>query len=165
SLSRRGFVKGTAAAAGGLLLGRSGRAETPKGAPMDIDALKKACKGVVAARGDANFTELIHGNLWNRLIPRRAPQLVIRIKDEQDVITAIHFARENKLKVVLRGGGHNWCQPTLRNTGLLIELRELNKAISIDVWAGQVVVQPIMRNRAMHKVLKARGLVAASRHC
>ena len=73
SFSRRGFVKGTAAAAGGLLLGRSGRADTPKGTPMDIDALKKACKGVVAAPGDANFTELIHGNLWNRLIPRRAP--------------------------------------------------------------------------------------------
>ena len=70
SFSRRGFVKGTAAAAGGLLLGGSGRAETPKGAPMDIDALKKACKGVVAAQGDANFTELIHGNLWNRLIPQ-----------------------------------------------------------------------------------------------
>jgi len=29
---------------------------------MDIDALKKACKGVVAAQGDANFAELIHGN-------------------------------------------------------------------------------------------------------
>ena len=76
SFSRRGFVKGTAAAAGGLLLGRSGRAETPKGKPMDIDALKKACKGVVAARGDTNFTELIHGNLWNRLIPSRAPRVV-----------------------------------------------------------------------------------------
>ena len=86
SFSRRGFVKGTAAAAGGLLLGRSGRAESPKGGPMDIDALKKACKGVVAAQGDANFTELIHGNLWNRLIPRRAPQIVIRVKDERGVV-------------------------------------------------------------------------------
>src|SRR6516165_6609702 len=98
SVSRRGFVKGTAAAAGGLLLGRASRAENTKGTPMDIEGLKKACKGVVAAQGDANFTELIHGNLWNRLIPRRAPQMVVRIKDGQDVIAAIRFARENKLK-------------------------------------------------------------------
>ena len=85
---------------------------------MDVDALKSACKGVVAAQGDANFAELIHGNLWNRLIPNRAPQIAVRVKDEQDVIAAIRFARENKLKVVVRGGGHNWCQPTLRNGGM-----------------------------------------------
>src|ERR1041385_8179930 len=165
SFSRRGFVKGTAAAAGGLLLGRTGRAENPKGTPMDIDALKKACKGVVAAQGDANFTDLIHGNLWNRLIPRRAPQIVVRVKDEQDVIATIHFARENKLKVVVRGGGHNWCQPTLRNSGLLIDLSELNKVISIDVEARKAVVQPIISNRDIQKTLNAKGLAYPSGHC
>src|SRR6476660_687071 len=165
SVSRRGFVKGTATAAGGLLLGRTGRAENPKGTPMDIEALKKACKGVVAAQGDASFTELIHGNLWNRLIPRRAPQIVIRVKDEQDVIAAIHFARENKWKVVVRGGGHNWCQPTLRNSGLLIDLSELNKVISIDVQGRKAVVQPIISNRDIQKVLNAKGLAYPSGHC
>ena len=166
SFSRRGFVKGTAAAAGGLLFGGSGRAETSKkGATMDIEALKKSCKGVVAAQGDANFPELIHGNLWNRLIPRRAPQIVVRIKDEQDVIAAIRFARENKLKVVVRGGGHNWCQPTLRNDGLLIDLAELNKVISIDVGARKAVVQPIISNRDIQKTLNAKGLAYPSGHC
>ena len=165
SFSRRGFVKGTAAAAGGLLLGRTGRAENPKGTPMDIEALKKACKGIVATQGDANFTELIHGNLWNRLIPRRAPQIVIRVKDEQDVIAAIHFARENKLKVVVRGGGHNWCQATLRNGGLLIDLSELNKVISIDVGARKAVVQPVISNRDIQKVLNPKGLAYPCGHC
>ena len=165
SLSRRGFVKSTAAAAGGLLLGRSGGAETPKEPPMDIEALKKACKGVVAVPSDANFTQLIHGNLWNRLIPDRAPQIVVRVKDEQDVIAAIHFARENKLKVVVRGGGHNWCQPTLRNGGLLIDLSELNKVISIDVGGRKAVVQPIISNRDVQKVLNAKGLAYPSGHC
>ena len=132
---------------------------------MDIDALKKACKGVVAAQGDANFTELIHGNLWNRLIPSRAPQIVIRVKDEQDVIAAIHFAQENKWKVVVRGGGHNWCQPTLRNSGLLIDLSELNKVISIDVGARKAVVQPVISNRDIQKVLNPKGLAYPSGHC
>src|SRR5260370_41836923 len=102
SFSRRGFVKGTAAAAGGLLLGRSGRADTPRGAPMDIDALKKACKGVVAARGDANFTELIHGNLWNRLIPRRAPLGEKRVQDDHAVLAPTHSARERDFTDDLR---------------------------------------------------------------
>ena len=138
------------------MLGRSGRAETPKGAPMDIDALRQACNGVVAARGDANFTELIHGNLWNRLIPDRAPQVVVRVKDEQDVIAAIRFARENGLKVVVRGGGHNWCQPTLRNGGMLIDVSELNKIISIDVGARKAVVQPVVSNRDVQKAQRER---------
>src|ERR1041384_4335692 len=114
---------------------------------MDLEALKKTCKGVVAAQSDANFTELIHGNLWNRLIPRRAPQVVVRVKDEQDVIAAVQFARDNKLKVVVRGGGHNWCQPTLRNGGLLIDLSELNKVISIDVAARRGVGPRVITNR------------------
>jgi FAD/FMN-containing dehydrogenase len=139
--------------------------KTPKAARMNIEALKKACKGVVATLGDANFTELIHGDLWNRLIPRRAPQIVIRVQDEQDVIAAIRFARENKLKVVVRGGGHNWCQPTLRNGGLLIDLAELNKVISIDVGARKAVVQPIISNRDIQKTLNAKGLAYPSGHC
>ena len=78
---------------------------------------------------------------------------MIRAKDEQDVIAAIRFARENKWKVVVRGGGHNWCQPTLRNSGLLIDLSELNKVISIDVAARKAVVQPVISNRDIQKVL------------
>ena len=132
---------------------------------MDIDALKRACKGVVAAPGDANFTELIHGNLWNRLIPRRAPQVVVRVKDEQDVIAAIQFARENHLKVVVRGGGHNWCQPTLRNGGMLIDLSELNKVVSIDVEARKAVVQPVVSNREVQKFLNDKGLAFPTGHC
>ena len=132
---------------------------------MDIDALKNACGGIVAAQSDANFIELIHGNLWNRLIPNRAPQIVVRVKDERDVIAAIHFARENKLKVVVRGGGHNWCQPTLRNGGMLIDLSELNKVISIDVAARRAVVQPVISNRDIQRLLNAKGLAFPSGHC
>jgi hypothetical protein len=105
-----------------IILGTSGRAQASINVPMNFDDLKEACKGVVATAGDANFTELLHGNLWNRLIPDRAPQVLVRVNDEQDVVAAILFARANKLKVVVRGGGHNWCQPTLRNGGVLIDL-------------------------------------------
>jgi FAD/FMN-containing dehydrogenase len=69
---------------------------------MNFDDLKQACKGVVATAGEANFTELLHGNLWNRLIPDRAPQVLVRVNDEQDVVAAVLFARANKLKVVVR---------------------------------------------------------------
>jgi FAD/FMN-containing dehydrogenase len=165
SFSRRRFVAGAAAVVGDTLLGQNCRAESPENAPMNIDALKKTCKGVVTAAGEPDFKERVYAGLWNRLIPDRAPQVVVRVADEQDVIAAIQFARENNLKVVVRGGGHNWCQPSLRNGGLLIDLADLNKVISIDVAARKALVQPMISNREIQRVLNAKGLAFPSGHC
>src|SRR6201984_3054769 len=164
TVSRRHFVTGTLAAASSVFLGTSGRAEALTKTPMNFDDLKEACKGVVATAGDANFGELLHGNLWNRLIPDRAPQVLVRVNDEADVIAAIQYARANKLKVVVRGGGHNWCQPTLRNGGVLIDLSNLNRVISIDPIARKAVVQPIISNRDVQRALNPLGMAFPSGH-
>ena len=132
---------------------------------MNIDALKKACKGTVTTAGDSNFQEAIHGDLWNQLIPDRAPQIVVKAADEQDIIAAIKFARANKLKVVVRGGGHNWCQPTLRHGGLLIDIQNFTKVISIDVENRKAVIQPIISNRDVQRALNPKGLAFPTGHC
>ncbi len=132
---------------------------------MDVSGLKSKIKGPVAQRGDQAFLELLHGNLWNRRVPERSPQVIVRIKDEDDIIAAIHFARENQLKVAVRGGGHNWCQPTLRNGGLLIDLSELTQVISLDVANRKAVLQPIISNRDVQRLLNPHGLSYPSGHC
>ena len=132
---------------------------------MIAETLRTACKGPVIASGEAGFPEALHGNLWNRLIPDRAPQLIVKAADEDDIIAAITFARANGLKVVVRGGGHNWCQPTLRNGGILIDLGSLDRIISIDVENRRAVIQPIVSNRAIQKALNAHGLAFPTGHC
>lgn len=132
---------------------------------MNLETLKKTCKGAVAISADANFPELLHGNLWNRLIPDRSPDVLVRVNDEDDVIAAVNFARENKMKVVVRGGGHNWCQPTLRNGGVLIDLTNLDRVVSIDPVARRAVLQPIISNRDAQKALNAVGMAFPSGHC
>jgi len=132
---------------------------------MNINTLRKTCTGLVAVRGDPGFGELLHANLWNRLIPDRTPQVLVRVNDEQDVIATILFARANRLKVVVRGGGHNWCQPTLRNGGVLIDIGNLNKILSIDPVARRAVVQPVISNRDVQKALNPLGLAFPSGHC
>jgi FAD/FMN-containing dehydrogenase len=168
SLSRRQFVAGAAGAiAASGFLGRSAQGQAPKVATPAAsgETLKKVCRGAVVEAGEPEFAERLSGGLWNRLIPERAPQIIVCAADEEDVISAIRFARANKLKVVVRGGGHNWCQPTLRNGGLLIDLKDLNKVISIDVAARKAVVQPIISNRDIQRVLNAKGLAYPSGHC
>ena len=164
SISRRRFMAGAAAVTGGVFLGNNAQAATIQ-TPMNIDALKKACRGLVVAAGEPDFHKAVYGGLWNKRQPDRAPGVVVRVADENDVIAAIRFAKENRLKVVVRGGGHNWCQPTLRNGGLLIDLTDLNKVISIDVEARRAVVQPIISNREAQKILNAKGLAFPSGHC
>ncbi|HVE15893.1 MAG TPA: FAD-binding oxidoreductase [Chthoniobacterales bacterium] len=132
---------------------------------MDIAALKSSCKGDIAVPSDANYLELLHGNLWNRLIPDRRPEVIVRVRDEDDIIATIRFARAHRRKVVVRGGGHNWCQPTLRHGGILIDLSHLNQVISIDVDGRKAVVQPIISNRDAQKFLNAHGLAFPSGHC
>jgi len=132
---------------------------------MNIESLKNACKGAVVAAGEPDFHKAVYGDLWNKRRPDRSPDIVVRVADKQDVIAAIRFARENGMKVVVRGGGHNWCQPTLRNGGLLIDLSDLNKVISIDVEGRRAIVQPIISNREAQKILNAKGLAFPSGHC
>ena len=163
--SRRNFVAGAVAATGSILLGDAALAEIPGTSAMNIDAFKKACKGIVATPADANFKELLYGDLWNKRLTDRTPDILVRVNDEADVSTAIKFARANKLKVVVRGGGHNWCQPTLRNGGLLLDIVNLNKVISIDPVARLAIVQPIISNRDAQKALNAVGMAFPSGHC
>lgn len=132
---------------------------------MNIEALKRACKGKVTAAGDADFAEAIHGDLWNKLVPERAPGVVVKADDELDVIAAVKFAREYGLKVAVRGGGHNWCQPTLRNGGILIDIQNFTKVISIDVENRKAVIQPIISNRDVQRALNPKGLAFPTGHC
>lgn len=132
---------------------------------MNVDSLKRACKGTVAAAGEAGFLETLHGDLWNRLVPTRSPQLVVKAADEDDIIAAVNFARANRLKVAIRGGGHNWAQPSLRDGGLLIDIQALNKVISIDAENRKAVIQPIVSNRDVQRALNPLGLAFPTGHC
>jgi FAD/FMN-containing dehydrogenase len=89
----------------------------------------------------------------------------VRAADENDVVAAVRYARANGLKVVVRGGGHNWCQPTLRQGGVLIDLQDLNRVISIDGENRRAVIQPIISNRDVQRALNPHGLAFPSGHC
>ncbi|MEO6053900.1 MAG: FAD-binding oxidoreductase [Chthoniobacterales bacterium] len=132
---------------------------------MNIAPLQKVCKGSVVVPGDANFKKFAYDDLWNLLRPDRTPQVIVRVKDENDAVEAVKFARDNNLKVTVRGGGHNWCSPSLRNSGMLIDLTELNKVISIDSKARKAVVQPIISNRESMQAFTPLGLAFPCGHC
>ena len=136
------------------------------GAPSrDVSALKARIKGTVATPSDADFATLALGGLWNQLRPTRLPQLIAQVRDDQDVVEAVRFARAHDLKVTVRGGGHSWCHSSLRAGGLLIDLTRLNEVVSLDREARTAVVEPVISNREMQALLNPHGLSYPTGHC
>jgi FAD/FMN-containing dehydrogenase len=59
------------------------------------------------------------------------PALIARCATVADVITAVHFARENDVLVAVRGGGHNVAGSAVCDDGLVIDL-SMMKGIQVD---------------------------------
>lgn len=161
-ISRRLFLRGGAAAAGSLFFALAGAGAQN---PAPIASLRNKIKGRVLAAQDSEFKAAAYGGLWNRLLPDRAPHLIVSPLDDMEVIEAVKFARSNGLKVAVRGGGHNWCAPSVRNGGVMIDLSNLNKIISVDPEKMRAVTQPVVSNREMQKALNAHGLAFPTGHC
>jgi FAD/FMN-containing dehydrogenase len=182
SVSRRALLSAALAGGSSIALGGSFRGngsaaaqETVKesikeraaSGGLNSGALKSqfGFRGDVLGPSDPGFKETAFGELWNKLQPRRHPQIIGQASDEQDVVAAVKFARASGLKVTVRGGGHNWCNPSLRDNGLLIDLTNLNQVLSVDAGARKAVVQPIISNRQIQEVLNSHGMSFPSGHC
>lgn len=127
--------------------------------------LQQNIKGQVLTPSDPAF-EKAALNVWNKYgTGNRRPQVIVRVRDEHEVVEAVKYAKANKLKVAVRGGGHNWCNPSLRNGGMLIDLENLNQVISVDAKAYKAVVQPFVSNREVQARLNAQNLAFPSGHC
>jgi FAD/FMN-containing dehydrogenase len=68
--------------------------------------------------------------VYNAMISRK-PRLIAKCADVADVIAAIHFARQNNLKLSIRGGGHNAGGLGVCDDGLVIDLSPI-KYVHVD---------------------------------
>ena len=96
----------------------------------DLDGLRARLSeaAVACAPGEAGYAEAV--NIWNAAITRR-PSVVVRCADDDDVVAALGFARDESLEVSVRGGGHNYSGSALTEGGLMIDLTPM-KAVSVD---------------------------------
>jgi FAD/FMN-containing dehydrogenase len=167
-VSRRIFIAGGLWAAGSIFVGSIdpekvlAASQKPS---FDVEALRQAVKCDISLPSDKDFKDKVYGGLWNRYYANRAPQVAVHVKTDADVIAAVKFAKANNMKVAVRGGGHNWCSPSLRNGGMMIDLTAMNKVISIDPVKKICVSEPIISNREIQQKLKPHGLAFPSGHC
>jgi len=103
-----------------------------------VAALRSKLRGTVVLPGENGYDEA--RTIWNAMIDRR-PGLVVRCLGAADVINAITLARNEKLLVAIRSGGHNIAGNAVCDGGLLIDL-SLMKSVHVDPASRTASVEP-----------------------
>jgi len=93
-----------------------------------ISALKSELRGELIEPNDTRYDAM--RKVYNAMIDRK-PRLIARCADAGDVIAAVKFAREHKLPLSIRGGGHNAAGLGICDDGLVIDLSPM-KYVRVD---------------------------------
>src|SRR3712207_5732771 len=93
-----------------------------------VAALRADFRGALLFPGDAGYEEA--RRVWNGNIDR-TPALIAHCTGVADVIAALTFARDNRLLVAVRGGGHNAAGYATGKGGIVIDLTPM-KGIRVD---------------------------------
>jgi FAD/FMN-containing dehydrogenase len=102
-----------------------------------IEELRRGFKGTVLLPGDADYDGA--RKIWNAMIDKR-PAVIARCATTSDVVSGVTFARDNKLVLAVRGGGHNIAGSALCDAGIVIDLSQM-KAAQVDPAARRVTIE------------------------
>jgi FAD/FMN-containing dehydrogenase len=104
--------------------------------PALFDSLSSALRGPVIQPGDDGYEAA--RAVYNAMIDRR-PAAIAECADVADVMTAVRFARDNRLTASVRGGGHNAGGLGIWDDALVIDLSGM-RGVTVDPEAKIVRV-------------------------
>ena len=96
-------------------------------APHHLDQLRRTC-GEVITPDDATYDDA--RRLWNAIHDRR-PAVIVRPTTAEKVATAVRFAREHELEIVVKSGGHSAAGLKGADGCLVVDLSEL-RGVEVD---------------------------------
>jgi FAD/FMN-containing dehydrogenase len=99
-----------------------------------VAAFGDRLRGRLVRPSDPDYDEV--RAVWNGVIDRR-PGLIARCDGVADVRASVGFAREHRLLIAVRGGGHNVSGNAVCDGGLVIDLSLMN-SVRVDPVVGTV---------------------------
>ncbi len=95
---------------------------------LTVDKLREQVRGEVIGTGDEGY-ELAR-RVYNAMIDRH-PAVVVRPANAGDVMAAVNFARESRLDLAIRGGGHSVPGFGTCDGGVVIDLSRM-RGVRVD---------------------------------
>ena len=93
-----------------------------------VGALKEKFRGEILLSGDKGYEA--SRKIWNGMFDRR-PSIIARCVGTSDVINAVNFARDQNLRIAVKGGGHNSAGNAVCDDGIMIDL-SLMRRVNVD---------------------------------
>lgn len=121
-----------------------------------INSLRENIRGPVLEDGDEGYDQA--RVIWNGMIDRK-PRVIVRCSGVADVIEAVNFARDNKLDIAVRGGGHNVSGNAVCDDGVMIDLSMMRTA-HVDPVAKTAWVQGGANLGDLDRETQLFGLIA-----
>lgn len=122
--------------------------------PESLAALRASLRGALCLPGEAGYEQA--RTIWNAMIDRR-PAAIVRASGAADVIHAVNFAREQGLRIAVRGGGHNIAGNAVCDGGLMLDLTPM-KSVRVDPAARTARVEPGVLLGELDREAQAFGL-------
>jgi len=129
-----------------------------------VGRLAATFSGELLKPGSAGYDEA--RRVHNGLIDKR-PALIARCKNVADIVDAVNLARELRLEIAVRGGGHNVAGRATVDGGLMVDLAPM-KAIHVDPSArtaraqGGVTWKEFNRETQIHGLATTGGVVGST---
>ena len=98
--------------------------------------------------------------IHNGLIDKH-PAVIARCLHTADVVAAVDFARDERLEISVRGGGHNVAGKAVNEGGLMIDLSPM-KGVQVDIARQTVRAQPGLTIGELDRATAAFGLAVPS---
>jgi FAD/FMN-containing dehydrogenase len=109
-------------------------------------------------QGDPGYDEA--RTVWNAMVDRR-PRIIARCASARDVVTAVRTARDLRLEIGVRCGGHSVLGLAVPDDGLMIDLTPMG-AVRVDPVRRRAVVQGGALLGALDRAAQRYGLATTA---
>lgn len=138
-------------------------AEPSSTSTENFRALALSLSGDVRSRQHAEYADWHGSATWNGRVFARHPAYIVRARSVEDVVATVDFARENRLSLSVKSGGHSYGGCFLRDDGMLLDLADLN-ALEVDTDTATARAQPAVTSRQLAGMLARHGLAFPTGH-
>ncbi|MFN8125588.1 MAG: FAD-dependent oxidoreductase [Candidatus Nanopelagicales bacterium] len=118
----------------------------------------------VVRKGGAGYEHTRRYTAFSERVPERYPEVIVEVRDVDDVVAAINIAKDEDRKISVRSGGHHWNASHLRDGAVLIDMHNMTD-YAVDTDAMTAWAEPGLRGSDLNKALQEIDLFFPTGHC